>query len=186
MGKIKVAVVSYGNIGRFSVEAIQAAPDMQLVGVVRRAVSAENTPIELKGVKVVSDISELGEVDVAILCSPTRIVPEVAKTIMEKGVSTVNSFDIHGDEMLNLRTLLNETGRKHNSKAIISAGGSRKRLGDSYADVGHGAQRNYLYQFWSRYEHGTFGGCEEQKRRQRGPFYDHPHWDGYSSADGVC
>lgn len=122
MNKIKVAVVSYGNIGRFSVEAIQAAPDMQLVGVVRRASSASSIPIELKGVKIVSDISALGEVDVAILCSPTRSIPQVAKTIMEKGISTVNSFDIHGDDMWNLRNLLNETGRKHNSKAIISAG----------------------------------------------------------------
>jgi diaminopimelate dehydrogenase len=122
MSKIKVAVVSYGNIGRFSVEAIQAAPDMQLVGVVRRASSTANIPTELKGVKVVSDISELGEVDVAILCSPTRTIPQVAKAIMEKGISTVNSFDIHGDEMWNLRVLLDEIGRKHNSKAIISAG----------------------------------------------------------------
>lgn len=122
MNKIKVAVVSYGNIGRFSVEAVQTAPDMELVGVVRRAGSAKNIPIELQGVKVVSDISELGEVDVAILCSPTRNIPEVSKAYMEKGISTVNSFDIHGDEMLKLRTLLSETGKKHNSKAIISAG----------------------------------------------------------------
>ena len=122
MNKIKVAVVSYGNIGKFSVEAIQAAPDMQLVGVVRRVGSAKNIPIELQGVKVVSDISELGEVDVAILCSPTRTIPQVAKAYMEAGISTVNSFDIHGEEMLKLRSLLDETGKKHNSKAIISAG----------------------------------------------------------------
>ncbi|MDD2278882.1 MAG: diaminopimelate dehydrogenase [Bacteroidales bacterium] len=122
MNKIKVAVVSYGNIGRFSVEAVLAAPDMQLVGVVRRDSSADNTPIELKEIKVVSDISELGKVDVAILCSPTRSILKVAKAIMEKGICTVNSFDVHGDEMWNLRTQLNETGRRHNSKAIISAG----------------------------------------------------------------
>jgi len=119
---IKVAVVSYGNIGKFSVEAVQAAADMELVGVVRRADSVKNIPAELQGVKVVSDISELGEVDVAILCSPTRNIPEVAKAYMEKGISTVNSFDIHGEEMLKLRTSLSETGKKHNSKAIIAAG----------------------------------------------------------------
>jgi diaminopimelate dehydrogenase len=122
MSKIKVAVVSYGNIGKFSVEAIQAAPDMELVGVVRRAGSTGETPVELAGVKIVSDISELGKVDVAVLCSPTRSIPEVAKSIMEKGICTVDSFDIHGDEMWKLRTLLDETGKKHNSKAIISAG----------------------------------------------------------------
>lgn len=122
MNKIKVAVVSYGNIGKFSVEAVQAAPDMELVGVVRRTDSVETIPTELIGVKIVSDISELGKVDVAILCSPTRSIPQVAKAIMEKGICTVDSFDIHGDEMWKLRTLLDETGKKHNSKAIISAG----------------------------------------------------------------
>lgn len=122
MNKIKVAVVSYGNIGKFSVEAVQAAPDMELVGVVRRTDSVGTIPTELIGVKIVSDISELGKVDVAILCSPTRSIPQVAKAIMEKGICTVDSFDIHGDEMWKLRTLLDETGKKHNSKAIISAG----------------------------------------------------------------
>lgn len=122
MNKIRVAVVSYGNIGKFSVEAIQAAPDMELAGVVRRASSAGEIPAELIGVKVVSDISELGKVDVAVLCSPTRSIPEVAKAIMEKGICTVDSFDIHGEEMWKLRTLLGETGKKHKSAAIISAG----------------------------------------------------------------
>jgi diaminopimelate dehydrogenase len=41
---------------------------------------------------------------------------------MEKGICTVDSFDIHGEEMLKLRSLLDETGKKNNSKAIISAG----------------------------------------------------------------
>mgnify|MGYP001293183467 CR=1 FL=1 len=122
MNKIKVAVVSYGNIGKFTVEAIQAAPDMELVGVVRRSSSVSNKPEELANVKVVSDISGLGKVDVAILCSPTRSIPDTAKDIMSKGICTIDSFDIHGEEMLKLRKLLDETGKKHNSKAIISAG----------------------------------------------------------------
>jgi diaminopimelate dehydrogenase len=120
MIKIQVAVVSYGNIGKFAVEAVNAAPDMELAGVVRR--STGNNPPELAGVKVVTDISDLGKVDVAILCSPTRSIPETAKAVMEKGICTVDSFDIHGEEMLKLRSLLDETGKKHNSQAIISAG----------------------------------------------------------------
>lgn len=122
MSKIRVAVVSYGNIGKFSVEAIQAAPDMELAGVVRRASSTGDTPPELIGVKVVSDISDLGKVDVAVLCSPTRSIPEVASAILAKGICTVDSFDIHGQAMLDLRKLLSEAGKKHNSASIISAG----------------------------------------------------------------
>lgn len=31
---IKVAIVGYGNIGKYSVDALRAAPDMELVGIV--------------------------------------------------------------------------------------------------------------------------------------------------------
>jgi len=119
---IKIAVVGYGNIGRFAVEAIQAASDMELAGVVRRTSSIENTPLELTDVKIVSNIDELGKVDVAILCGPTRSIPETAKTIVEKGICTVDSFDIHGNSLWNLRQLLDEAGKKHNASSIISAG----------------------------------------------------------------
>jgi len=122
MSKIKVAVIGYGNIGKFSVEAIQAAPDMELVGVVRRASSLGSTPIELTETKIVSDISELGKVDVAVLASPSRSIPEVASAILAKGICTVDSFDIHGQPILDLRTKLDEVGKKHNAASIISAG----------------------------------------------------------------
>ncbi len=122
MEKIKLAIVGYGNIGRFAVEAVQAASDMELVGVVRRSESVGKTPLELTNVKVVDDISKLGKIDVAVICSPSRSVLEVAGKILTKGISTVDSFDIHGDAMLELRKSLNEIAIKHNSKAIISAG----------------------------------------------------------------
>jgi len=122
MKKIKIAVVGYGNIGKFAVEAIQAASDMELVGVVRRASSVGDIPLELTGVKIVSDIDELGKVDVAVLCGPTRSIPETAKAIVEKGICTVDSFDIHGDALWELRQLLNDACKKHNACSIISAG----------------------------------------------------------------
>ena len=37
MEKIKAAVVGYGNIGQYAVQALQAAEDFQLVGVIRRS-----------------------------------------------------------------------------------------------------------------------------------------------------
>ncbi len=122
MEKIKIAVVGYGNIGKFAVEAIQAAPDMELTGIVRRASSVGDIPLELTGIKIVSNIDELGKVDVAVLCGPTRSIPETAKAIVEKGICTVDSFDIHGDSLWELRQLLDEAGKKHNAVSIISAG----------------------------------------------------------------
>ena len=94
MKKIRAAIVGYGNIGRFALEALQAAPDFEVVGIVRRA-GAENCPAELQGLKVVKNIRELEGVDVAILSTPTRSVESYAKDILALGINTVDSFDIH-------------------------------------------------------------------------------------------
>ncbi|MDR1739555.1 MAG: diaminopimelate dehydrogenase [Bacteroidales bacterium] len=119
---IKIAIVGYGNIGRFAVEAVKEAPDMELVGIVRRASSLGETPAELSGIKIVSSIDELGKVDVAILCGPTRSIPETAMELVKKGISTVDSFDIHGQDLWNLRQMLDKAGKENNAVSIISAG----------------------------------------------------------------
>ena len=36
MKKIRAAVVGYGNIGRYTLEAIEAAPDFEVAGIIRR------------------------------------------------------------------------------------------------------------------------------------------------------
>lgn len=122
MQKIKIAIIGYGNIGKYAVEAVQATNDMEVVGIVRRSASLENTPPELRDIKITEDITTLGKVDVAIICSPSRMVKETASNILKKGINTVDSFDIHGDEMLNLRKELDKIGKENNSKSIISAG----------------------------------------------------------------
>ena len=120
MKKIRAAIVGYGNIGRFTLEALQAAQDFEVVGIVRRA-GAENCPAELKDIKVVKDIRELNDVDVAILSTPTRSVESYAKDILALGINTVDSFDIH-TQIPALRKSLQEVAKAHNTVSIISAG----------------------------------------------------------------
>ena len=120
MKKIRAAVVGYGNIGKSVVEALQAAPDFEVAGIVRRN-GAENKPTELAAYEVVKDITELKDVDVAIVASPTRQVEEQAKKILALGINTVDSFDIHS-QITSLRRSLGETAKANNSVAIISAG----------------------------------------------------------------
>ena len=120
MKKIRAAVVGYGNIGKSVVEALQAAPDFEIAGIIRRN-GAENKPAELAAYEVVKDITELKDVDVAIVASPTRQVEEQAKKILALGINTVDSFDIHS-QITSLRRSLGETAKANNSVAIISAG----------------------------------------------------------------
>ena len=120
MEKIRAAVVGYGNIGRFTIEALEAADDFEIAGVVRRK-GAENCPKELSDYKVVKDIKELDAVDVAILCTPTRSCEEYAKQILPLGINTVDSFDIH-TSILDYRRALDPINKETKTVSIISAG----------------------------------------------------------------
>ncbi|KIO45192.1 MULTISPECIES: diaminopimelate dehydrogenase [Porphyromonadaceae] len=119
MKKIRAAIVGYGNIGRYVLDALQVAPDFEVAGIVRR--DAADIPDELKSFPVVSDIACLKEVDVAILCTPTRSVETYASKILKMGINTVDSFDIH-TEISGLHERLGEIAKKYNSVSIISAG----------------------------------------------------------------
>ena len=119
---IRVAIIGYGNIGKYAIEAVREASDMELAGVVRRKSSLNNTPVELSGIPMGSDISELGKIDVALLCAPTRSIPEIAEQYLSCGIHTVDSFDIHGNALWDLRCRLDKTAKKNNAVAVISAG----------------------------------------------------------------
>lgn len=119
MDKIKVAVVGYGNIGKYVVEALETAPDFEIAGIVRR--NAANVPDEIKRYKVSERLSELPDIQVAILCTPTRSVKQYATEALSLGINTVDSFDIH-TQTVELHRTLDQIARQHKAVAIMSAG----------------------------------------------------------------
>lgn len=118
--QLKVAIAGYGNIGKYALQAVSASSDMECVGVIRRDPTEGNYP-ELAGYKVVSDIKDLGKVDVVIICSPSRLVEKNAAKYLSMGISTVDSFDIHA-EIPQLREKLDKVAREKSAVSIISAG----------------------------------------------------------------
>ena len=119
MKKIRAAVVGYGNIGKYALEALQVAEDFEIAGVVRR--NASDVPASLAGIPVVSSLKDLKDVEVAILATPTRKVEQYALEALSLGISTVDSFDIH-TKVPALRKTLGEAARKAGKVSIISAG----------------------------------------------------------------
>lgn len=119
MKRIRAAIVGYGNIGRYVLEALEASSDFEVAGIVRR--NPDDIPTELKPYKVTNKITELEKVDVAILATPTRQVEAFAKEMLALGINTVDSFDIHGG-IVDLRRSLDKVAKAHNSVAVISAG----------------------------------------------------------------
>jgi diaminopimelate dehydrogenase len=118
--KTRVAIVGYGNIGQYALQALQAAPDMEVAGIVRRK-GAEDCPPEIASYKVVKTLAELEDVDVALLATPTRSVEQFALEALALGINTVDSFDIH-TQIVALRNTLGEAARKHGAVSVISAG----------------------------------------------------------------
>lgn len=102
--KIRVAVLGYGNIGRASEQAVLAAPDMELAGIFHHD----------------DNLASL-DADVVILCTPTREVPAFARQIVDKGICTVDSFDIHG-QIYDLRQSLAPATQAHRCVSVVAAG----------------------------------------------------------------
>ncbi len=100
-------------------EALQAAPDFDVAGIVRR--DASNVPAELEVYEVAPHVSHLKAVDVAILCVPTRKVEVYAKECLELGIHTVDGFDIHG-QIVPLRASLDQAAKRCGAVSILSAG----------------------------------------------------------------
>ena len=119
MNKIRAAVVGYGNIGKYVVEALEAAADFEIAGIVRRA-SSVATASEGK-YPVVSSLEQLERVDVAILCTPSRLVEQSAEAALKLGISTVDSYDIHTG-IADQRRRLDTVARENGAAALISAG----------------------------------------------------------------
>lgn len=115
---IKAAVVGYGNIGNYVIDAMLEAPDFEIAGVVRR--NSNDIPDKIKKFRVTNDLSQL-DADVAILCTPTRKVEEYALQALALGMNTVDSFDIHTG-IVNLRRSLDKKARECGKVSVISAG----------------------------------------------------------------
>jgi diaminopimelate dehydrogenase len=118
--KIRAAVIGYGNIGRFAVEALEAAPDFEIAGVVRRSATGPQ-PAEISTYRIVDDIAALSDVDVAVICSPSRETENTAACILAAGICTVDSFDIHSG-IAATRGRLDAIARKASATAIVAAG----------------------------------------------------------------
>jgi diaminopimelate dehydrogenase len=118
---IKAVIAGYGNIGKFTLEALLEAKDFEVAGVVSAHADAEKNP-ELKNIMIVKNISELKiKPDVAVLCSPSRDVPVLAKEYLKRGINTVDSFDMH-QNIVGVRREIDKSAKEAGKVSIMSAG----------------------------------------------------------------
>lgn len=101
---MRIAILGYGNIGRAAEQAIKAAPDMELAGIYHHNDNLDDI-----------------EADVVLLCTPTREVEPFAKALLQRGICTVDSFDIH-QKIYDLRQSLMPVAKANKAVSVISAG----------------------------------------------------------------
>ena len=101
---IKVAILGYGNIGKYAEEAVMSAPDMALAGIYHHR-----------------DDLEAIDADVVLLCTPTRAVEQFASFFAQRGICTVDSFDIN-NQIYALRSHLMPVCVANKCVSVISAG----------------------------------------------------------------
>ena len=86
MRRQRLAVIGWGRLGRDCAAALHERPELELalVGIVRRADSLAAAPRSpVAGVPCVSHVSELGEIDAALLCVPAEAAAGVARELLQ-------------------------------------------------------------------------------------------------------
>lgn len=93
---IKTAIVGYGNLGRGASIALNAAPDMECVGIFTRRNPQTVKPLHGEKVFSVEQLENFkGKIDVLILCGGSATdLPETTADYL-KDFNTVDSFDTH-------------------------------------------------------------------------------------------
>ncbi len=122
MDKPRVIVVGFGHVGRGVFEALQESPDMEIAGIVELPHVIETIKEKVGNITIQDDISKFEKIDVAILAINSRKIPQLAPLYLQRGINTVDAYDIHGESLMKLREDLDNVAKKYHAVSIVSAG----------------------------------------------------------------
>ena len=167
MGKIRIGIVGFGNVGRGVLKAIRKCPDMELIAIFTRRVKTVRDEVK-RGIFVFETKQAFGNsgsrVDVAILCGGSKEdLPNQGPKFAQR-FNTVDSFDTHADIRSYFDTM-NACSRGAGNVSIISAGWDpgifslERVLSDSFLPT------NKTYTFWGK---GVSQGHSDAVRKLTG------------------
>lgn len=108
-----------GRLGRKCVEAIVSDQTTELAGVVRRP---ESAPAAWLKAPAVTHISELNQVDAALICAPVDAVMGIAQDLLQSRIPVVECARLHGESFLEHKAEIHRTALNHKVPAIVGAG----------------------------------------------------------------
>jgi diaminopimelate dehydrogenase len=119
MKKSRLAIIGFGKLGRKCVEAIASDQATELAGVVRRPESFHDAGLKAPAV---THISELNQVDAALICVPVDAVMGIAQDLLQRRIPVVECARLHGDAFLDHKSEIHRAALHHKVPAIVGAG----------------------------------------------------------------
>ena len=119
MKKKRLAIVGLGNLGRKCVETVVSDPALELAGVVRRP---ESAPAAWLKAPAVTHVSELHEIDAALVCVPPDSALGTTTALLQGRIPVVECARLHGDAFLEHKAEIHRVALHHRLPAIVGAG----------------------------------------------------------------
>jgi len=121
-GLIRVAAIGCGNVGQKAVEAIGAAPDMVLAGIVETAKNIPRIREIYPKAEVADHVSKLQAADVAILSVDSHVTRNIAEECLRLGIHTVDPYDTYSEPFIAYKANLDKIARENGRVAVICSG----------------------------------------------------------------
>lgn len=120
---LRLAVIGVGRVGQACAELIALSHDLTVEAFVRRPASGvEGLPDHLRHIPLVTHVSQVKEVDGAMICVPTNAVMEAASQILQHGIPVVDCAILHGESFHAHKAAIHKLALHHNAPAIVGAG----------------------------------------------------------------
>ncbi len=120
MKPINVAIIGFGRLGHACAAAIRADDQFTLLGIVRRAAKA--LPAPFIHIPAVSHISELKNVDAALVCVPAEQMKDTAHDLLQRGVPIVECAKFEGEALNQHKQDIAHLASRFGVPAVIAAG----------------------------------------------------------------
>ncbi|HEX8011093.1 MAG TPA: Gfo/Idh/MocA family oxidoreductase [Casimicrobiaceae bacterium] len=121
MRRARIAIIGLGRLGRACAEAAREWSELELAGIVRRS---DALPREgpFRSLPVASHVRDLRAVDVALVCVPASATLEVARELLQDGISIVECAALEGKALETHHDALARIAARYRSYAIVGAG----------------------------------------------------------------
>lgn len=120
---MNLAIIGYGRLGRACAAAVKADEQLALAGIVRRPESlTEPLPAPFADIPAVAHVSELKNVDAALVCVPREQVEGSVHDLLQRGTPIVECAKFEGEDWLRHKQAIAHLAARLEVPAIVGAG----------------------------------------------------------------